>query len=228
MTEYHSKPVTSTQQGLHPKLDKTLQRHIDSAYQKPIQDHNQKAFDALVERLNKRDYDRIYMDSCCGTGMSTHALAESSPGTLVIGIDQSLKRLEKNTWHHKLGGTHFMQANCEDIWRMCARQSIAFDEHSILYPNPWPKTEHLKRRWHGHPVFPYLPKIAQKTILRSNWALYLEEFHHAWQILGQPHGNLGALKIDEPLTLFEKKYVASGQNIFELTLASSYKFGPVD
>jgi tRNA (guanine-N7-)-methyltransferase len=217
----NSKVVTSNQAGLHQKLDEVINKHIHSDYKKPYQQHNLVAFAELKDWLNLQSVNSLILDSCCGTGMSSMQLAEMNPSSLVIGIDQSFKRLNKQLEGIvKPDNCLLLQANCEDIWRLCIDDNIQFDSHYILYPNPWPKSVHLIRRWHGHPVFPYLKKLTGKTILRSNWRLYLEEFNRAWFLLTKKQSVLSALEVQQPLTLFEKKYFESGQALFELIVKS--------
>ena len=93
-------------------------------------------------------------------------------------------------------------------------------KHFVLYPNPWPKSKHLQRRWHGSAVFPEMIQIGQEIILRSNWRLYLEEFQAASTIAGLT-GELSSVIDDEPLTPFEAKYKASGQECFQLNIQIS-------
>ncbi|MGX5172914.1 tRNA (guanine(46)-N(7))-methyltransferase TrmB [Aliikangiella sp. IMCC44653] len=218
---YHSKVVTSNQIDLHPRLEQTVLKHIKTDYLKPYRQHNLDAFNELQNKLLSFGYRRLILDSGCGTALSSQSLAAANPEALVVGIDQSLYRLSKANDKARLpNNLLLLQANCEDIWRLCVINKIKFDEHYILYPNPWPKSIHLKRRWHGHPVFPALIKLADETIVRSNWALYLEEFSVAWFVLS---GALIKPKIHAaqvPLTLFEKKYTLSGQQVYQLTLAA--------
>ena len=48
-----------------------------------------------------------------------------------------------------------LRANMIDFWLLVAHQSDwHITAHYILYPNPFPKSKHLRRRWHGHPVYP--------------------------------------------------------------------------
>ena len=212
----NSRSVNSNQAGIHENLDKLVVKHIQSSYQKPIQAHNLEAFDHLTDKLKSNDYQRIILDSCCGTAMSTFILAEQNSDALVIGLDRSFARLNKQNQN----GAHLencllLRANCEDIWRLCIDHGIVFNEHHILYPNPYPKSVHLKRRWHGHPVFPILSKLAKFTRLRSNWLTYLEEYARAWELVTQRRYEVSEVKVTQPLTLFEKKYAKSSQPIYE-------------
>jgi tRNA (guanine-N7-)-methyltransferase len=220
----NSKSVTSNQQGIHQRLTETVNRHIQSAYKKPYQQHNIEAFGQLQQKLNSPPKAAQYpqgliFDSCCGTGLSSITLAEQNPNALIVGVDQSFARLNKNTPEQIIpDNCLLLQANCEDIWRMCIEHKIHFEKHYILYPNPWPKSSHLKRRWHGHPVFPVLKDLAKQTIVRSNWPLYLEEFAQSWCLLTDNQHRVKQLIIEKPLTLFEKKYWLSGQTLFELVV----------
>lgn len=218
MTEYNSHIIESPQTGPHKRLQETVEKHIRCEFKKPFQQHNIVAFEQIESLISSSNAESLILDSCCGTGVSTFTLAQQNPTALVIGIDQSISRLTRNNeFRSKLPeNCHFFRANCEDLWRLFVQHKIIFDKHNILYPNPYPKTEHLKRRWHGHPAFPYLKDLSSEIELRSNWKLYLEEFALAWQLLTNKKLALTELKIETPLTLFEKKYQESGQKLWQL------------
>ena len=217
---YCSKIVTTNQIGINDKLVDLVQKHIHSEYRKPYQTHNLDAFRSLDETINSFNYQSLILDSCCGTAMSSFNLANRNPQSLVVGVDQSIHRLSKEgNEQSKPDNCILLRANCEDIWRLCLENNIIFEKHYILYPNPWPKSVHLKRRWHGHPVFPALKDLAKETELRSNWKLYLEEFAAAWQQLTTREFAVENLSFEQPLTLFEKKYSASGQDLFQLIVS---------
>ena len=207
---------------------------MECLYQKPIQAHNQLAFDqffakkkeweagitrAGLQGKGKQEFSDIILDSCCGTGRSSIMLAELNPKSLVVGLDQSGHRIAKGE-REAPKNLIFLQGNCEDFWRLCVDHNIVFSRHYILYPNPYPKAEHFKRRWHGHPVFPYLPKIAPYTELRSNWPGYLLEFSQAWEVLTKGASRVELFQPERYLTLFERKYTESGQEVFRLTVES--------
>ena len=85
--------------------------------------------------------------------------------------------------------------------------------HFLLYPNPWPKPGHLRRRIHGHPAFPLLVALGGRIELRSNWQLYVEEFGLAMSLSGRP-GAICRIDAVSPLTLFERKYRDSGHALW--------------
>ena len=211
----NSKTVQSNQQGIHENLETLVKRHLLSNYRKPIQRHNQQAFQHFLSQTETIKQPRI-LDSCCGTGQSTIELAKRYPDHWVIGIDQSEHRLSRVVEQPK--NLLLLQANCEDFWRLCVEASIRFEHHYILYPNPWPKKIHLKRRWHGHPVFPYLAKLSEDLTLRSNWPIYLEEFAESWFWLTGKRYSVESYEPENFMTLFEKKYALSGQALYQLKI----------
>jgi len=212
------KCIQSPQRGPYIHLKRVVSKHIETRYRKPYREHNLQVFEQIKELVAERAGKGLILDSCCGTGLSTQKLAEQFPDSLVIGIDQSASRLERKSesFESRADNSVLFRANCEDIWRLCVEYNIRFDQHYILYPNPYPKPEHFKRRWHGHPSFPYLEKLAHNTELRSNWALYLDEFEMAWELLTDKAFKREILSVSEPLTLFEKKYLESGQEVYRL------------
>lgn len=219
MNEYQSKNIINGQAEVHKNLQKIVKKHIDCDYKKPMQQHNVVAVETLKKVIAQQKKSELLLDSCCGTGLSSIALAKMYPDSLVVGVDQSGVRLSKDYQNIvRPPNLLLLQTNCEDFWRLCVEENICFDQHTILYPNPWPKSEHFKRRWHGHPVFPWLAKISPKTHLRSNWSLYLHEFSCAWAVLTERRFEVQPLSVTEPLTLFERKYSASGQPLYQLTV----------
>lgn len=207
----NSSPVQSNQPHTHPALPALVHRHLTNRWRKPVASHNQEAFDRLQDRLlNERR--PLIMDSFCGTGHSTTQLAQRYPDHLVVGVDKSAQRLSR---HEGPGQDYLLlRAECEPLWLLMAHAGITLEQHFLLYPNPWPKSIHLKRRIHGHPAFPVLLALGGKLELRSNWQLYVEEFGLALHLAGG-RGRVRALPPASPLTLFEQKYHDSGHQLWQ-------------
>ena len=91
---------------------------------------------------------------------------------------------------------------------MCIRDS--------LYPNPWPKAEHLKRRWHAHPVFPKILKTTKKIILRTDWEIYAEEFKKTLEIHKYNSLKCSSIKLSHGISRFEQKFIRQNRKIYEL------------
>ena len=93
-----------------------------------------------------------------------------------------------------------------------------------LCPNPYPKRQYEKRRWHAHHVFSQMPHLSPLTILLSNWLDDLEQTAIVASQLGfyasiwQHHTQLG----DAP-THFEQKYCQHQVPVYELRIVGLYK-----
>ena len=91
----NSAPVSSSQSGVHARLDSVVRRHLQTVWQKPLHAPTVDAFNRLIA-LPDFDPDRgIVLDSGCGTGSSTKLLAAQHPDHQVIGVDRSAARLSR-------------------------------------------------------------------------------------------------------------------------------------
>ncbi len=221
-----SRWISDAQQGIHKNIELVVNKHFLKVNQKPIAKHTQDAFDLLKPKvLNSIELGKpLIFDSCCGTALSTVIIAKQNPGALVIGIDRSAFRLAKEYNYNLPENALLVQAECADFWSLAHAESWKLEKHFILYPNPYPKSKHLKRRWHGHPAFPLLFSLGGELELRTNWKVYVDEFCMALGLgldrvvenrLGKTKVNAELIKPSEPLTLFEKKYAESGQPLYQ-------------
>ena len=204
--------VHSNQYGVHEDIAGTVKKHLQSAWQEPIPEHTRIAADKII-RLADEHGGPLILDSFCGTGMSTARLAALFPEALVIGIDKSQDRLTKHV-PGKTDNYHLIRASCEHTWAALAAVGIRCDRHYLLYPNPWPKKSHLKRRIHGHPAFPLLKALGGKVTLRSNWLTYVQEFADSMVFLDY-QSQITEIDPTDPLTLFERKYSANNENLWQ-------------
>ena len=218
-----SKSIITNQPGIHEKLDAIVQKHLTHRSKKPIQAHTQQAFDYVNERVQAHTGDIIF-DSCCGVGQSTRLLAKMNPKALVIGVDKSAHRINRNdnelleqTATHAVTNFILVRADLNDFYRLAVAAKWQVSKHYILYPNPWPKAKHIQRRWHGSAVFPEIMALSNTLILRSNWRLYLEEFQSAALLTGKK-GAITEVDDKQALTPFEAKYTASGQQCWQLLI----------
>ena len=225
-----SKAIISNQDGVHEKLEEVVKKHLSHAFQKPYQVHTQQAFEEMDKVVNTFLVDNptgdIILDACCGVGQSTRILAQQNPNALVIGVDKSDHRISRNVegYDAEDGFTadnyHLVRADLNDFYRLVKAANWPVSKHYILYPNPWPKSKHLQRRWHGSAVFPQMTSIGKQLILRSNWRIYLDEFQQAAKLVALQGEILVLPVVDSSvaLTPFEAKFQASEQVCWELTL----------
>ena len=212
----NSKEIESSQDGIHPRLIEYVKKHLDSNYQKPIQKFSAPIFSEVIEIAEASGLPLI-LDSGCGVGESTINLAKLHPNSFIIGIDKSKARIEKQS---SLRGENYLivRADLIDFWRQAVAANWKLEKHYILYPNPWPKPEHLQRRWHAHPVFPSILELGGEIEVRSNWKIYIDEFAEALSLKSKQM-KVEAFKPKDPITLFEKKYLESGHQLFRGTVA---------
>jgi tRNA (guanine-N7-)-methyltransferase len=270
-------PYTISCPPTHPDtLYRCVSKHVLTLDQylirKPIAPHTVAAFQLAQDKINLQACKSIILDSGCGTGRSSLVLGEEYPDSVVLGVDRSLARLERNVFcssEAKLAarqlqdGSGFeslstkddedyllfqqvadnvwlIRAELVDFWRCARQEGIVFDQHYLLYPNPYPKKARVQHRWYAHPSFPMLLQSSPHIVVRSNWEQYLQEMATAVQMADQVWRNstpaessttgtvsrkrvsiVGPhpLSQDEPSwTNFEEKYRRAGEATFELEL----------
>lgn len=201
---------STTQRGPHYNLSSLVNRHLTTKYLRPIPHHQLISF-AQINEFIAHTSRPVIIDSGCGVGLSSIKLAEQFYDHTVIGIDKSKDRLSRapKTPPNCL----LIQGDVIDLWRLIENASWSVARHYLLYPNPWPKACQVQRRFHAHPIWPTLVKLAPYFELRCNWRIYAEEAMIALQMLGQ-HPELSIKSDTEYLTMFEKKYLESGCEIY--------------
>ena len=215
MTHANSSQVVTNQTEAHPDLEALVRKHLQHSFSKPYSGYNETEFERVIDCIS-RDPRPVIFDSCCGVGESTVKLARAHPNHWVFGFDQSAKRTEQVKPESLPDNARVIRADVIDIWRLAVAEGLHLDKHFLLYPNPWPKKKHLKRRWHGHPVFSSLIELGGTLILRSNWPMYIEEFDEALELAGIYERKCSTLNEIDPLTPFERKYRDSGHKLQQL------------
>lgn len=221
MTFTPATPVTSSQQDIHENLHKTVLRHLNHCHQKPIAPHNQTAFNQAYQHWEMIGKPEVILDSGCGTGESSRYLSKHHPNCLVIGLDQSEKRLSHRDNEQLPNNCLLLRCECTDFWTLAEKAKWSFVLHTLFYPNPYPKTKHLQRRWHGSPAFHSLLQISQSIELRTNWEIYAKEFASALDIAkdnGFAHHDYVVTQYtgQETVTAFERKYKQSGHTLWQV------------
>ncbi len=216
----NSRFIHSAQDGPHADLATLLARHLAHPFRKPVADYNRAALaSALAARAAWNAQAPLILDAGCGVGWSTLRIAADFPGHFVIGVDQSLDRISRGKPLPVPANAVLVRADLVDFWRLLAGEGIRLARHYNLYPNPWPKIGHLARRWHGHAVFPVWRELGGVVECRSNWRIYIEEMAQALSLLGGQPVTAEAYATDAPMTPFEKKYLASGHQLWRCQAA---------
>lgn len=213
----NSRSVQSNQIDIHEDLEKIVARHLSSVFLKPISAHTQVAFEQALNFVQSKNQP-VILDACCGVGDSSRNLAKLYPHHTIIGVDKSDERIHKNRTETD-NNIILLRADLNDFYRLLSQaikqNQIQIAQHKIYYPNPWPKSAHIKRRWHGAPVFPDLVSVCANIEMRSNWVTYLKEFQFALNLVGI-NSQVKPIQVEHAMTPFEAKYNASGQTIYQL------------
>nr|WP_314628990.1 methyltransferase domain-containing protein [uncultured Noviherbaspirillum sp.] len=206
---------------MHEHLAQQVSRHASSVFRKPVTEYNRAAFDTSLAAWRDHGSMPLILDAGCGVGLSTLHLARQFPTHFVIGVDQSADRLARNVqWPGDLPANCIhVRADLVDYWRLLQQAGIGLARHYILYPNPWPKKQHLGRRWHGHPVFPTIVALGGAFECRSNWRIYVEECAAALTQLSGIAVPVESLDAAQPITPFEEKYRASSHALWRCRVA---------
>ncbi|NLF53056.1 MAG: methyltransferase domain-containing protein [Thauera phenolivorans] len=217
MSYANSRIPESAQQGIHENLARLVDKHLAEPFRKPFADYNRAALEAAL--AGRPPGAPLILDAGCGVGHSTIQLARAHPDHWVIGVDQSADRLaRRKPYPAALMPTNmvFVRADLVDFWRLLDEAGLRLARHYILYPNPWPKIGHVTRRWHAHPVFPFVVRLGGVLECRTNWRVYAEEFAFALgRILGAPVP-WETFEAPAPLTPFERKYRDSDQLLYRV------------
>ena len=217
--------VTSSQAGVHPHLEKTVRRHLETQWSQPF---HQPTIDVYRQLENETIFSAgqpIILDSGCGTGKSTQRLADLFPGHIVIGVDRSHVRLSKSgvsSSYFRSGNCILLRAELSTFWRLLADDRHSLERHFLFYPNPWPKPGHLLRRWHGHPVFPQLLCLGGEIEMRCNWEIYALEFAEAVTITTGAVVKVTNLQTESGVSPFEQKYLERRQSLFSVIVPAQY------
>jgi tRNA (guanine-N7-)-methyltransferase len=209
-----SSEVVSSQIAVHLQLEAIVQRHLQHPDRTPIATHSLSDWPELQSFLqNAKGH---VLDLGCGTGLSTIQLAERYPNHAVLGVDRSMDRLSRTDAVRP--NVRLARFDQFDLLRLCRQSNLIADKVYLLYPNPSPKPDQIKRRWHAHPIWPCLLATARAIELRTNWAIYAEEFASALRLSGiaaevRPLANI---KTEAALTRFEAKYHASGHALWQV------------
>lgn len=137
--------------------------------------------------------ERILFEAGCGHGHWLTDYAVEHPQTVCVGIDLISWRIRKGNdkkAKRALKNLHFFKAELGEFLEALP-EAICFERTVLLFPDPWPKARHHRRRM-VQPAF--LDEVARRTdpggefCFRSDdrpyfdWTVEHLEAHREWQI----------------------------------------------
>lgn len=214
----NSPAIVSSQIEPHPRLDEVVRLHGRGGFARPIPDHATATLVTLTRFLAGSAASEWWLDAGCGTGESTLALAQlAGPRRAVVGVDKSLARLDRGPLARGElpANVLLLRADLVDLWRLLLDAGCRPARQFMLFPNPWPKPDQLRRRWHGHPVWPVLWALCPSIEMRTNWFVYAREFARAAS-LSDGRARIERYAPAVALSPHERKYARSGHVLWRV------------
>jgi tRNA (guanine-N7-)-methyltransferase len=146
-----------------------------------------------VCRADLAGVDRMLFEAGCGHGHWLTDYAEANPGTICAGIDLISWRVRKGDEKKAKRGLqnlHFYKAELSEFLGALPA-AIRFDRTVLLFPDPWPKAKHHRRRMVQQS---FLDEVARRTdqggefCFRSDYRPYFDwtlehlSEHPEWEI----------------------------------------------
>ncbi|MDC3067444.1 methyltransferase domain-containing protein [Pseudomonadota bacterium] len=212
----NSRLVFSNQLKKNTKLLYCLEKNCQNDFTPSI---NKSTFEIYEQIKDCNDQKvPIILDNGCGTGSSSLWLAAQNPNAVVFGIDRSVNFIKINKYENVV----FAQVEISQLWRLLWEKKVQISKAFLFYPNPWPKSKHLTRRWHAHPAFKYLTDITNSLELRTNWELYALEAQASLEFMTDNRTSLSKFKPNHSISLHEDKYMKSGHDLFKLVSSKDF------
>lgn len=165
-----------------------------------------------------------------GAGKGTFLLhrAQARPEINFLGLEwarQICHYAADRACRWGLTNVRLLRADAEALFRNRVPDASLQRVH-IYFPDPWPKTRHLRRRIIKPP---FVELLHRKLKLGGQLAVVTDHMHYArqmaWVILNQPglatvnfprtHGAAAGERVG---TNFERKYIAQGRRFFSLAV----------
>jgi len=173
---------------------------------------------------------KLALEIGAGSGLFSLEFARENPDWFLLSMERTANKyarflqLKKN-FPPLQENLYFLRADGVNVvTHWVPPHSI--DRLFLLYPNPHPKAKQANLRWHNMIFFEELLKRLKPdgvVELRTNLEWYLREFKEKVRSenLLIPETERLLPKDHPPQTAFEKKYLARGENCFQLILKKS-------
>ncbi len=178
-----------------------------------------------LEKASKR-----IVEIGCGKGRFLIEMAEKNPQIRFLGfeiINKSYKIAKKRAEDKNLKNLLIVRKDAIPIISFNFPDNFV-DEYYFLYPDPWPKRRHRKRRWYFHPFFPEILrtlKIGGKITITTDNINYINEAFYLFKNFYHLE-ILRFSKVPENFkrTHFEEKFLKRGLSLYEIVGKKIKKF----
>ncbi|MCD4749434.1 MAG: tRNA (guanosine(46)-N7)-methyltransferase TrmB [Thermoanaerobaculales bacterium] len=180
------------------------------------------AWDRIFERPGP-----VHIDIGSGKGKFLLEIAKALPETNFLAVERAAKYHQmvcEKAAKRGIGNVRLLRTTAEDLlFRLVPESSVSV--LYVLFPDPWPKKRHHKRRF-------IKPEVTSQMvrILEPNGRLLVKSDHPGYaEVIGEVLRNTpGLTTIDPaeafknlPLTGFEGKYLAEGRQIHAFAMVRS-------
>lgn len=211
---------------IFPYQDKLVNWHkIFQLKQEPnIKIEEEKSNWNSLDEVNTRK-PKLCLEIGFGKGEVLVDNALKRPFDYFVGIEvysSGLAAVIREVKEKKIKNITLIQADAMDVLPDMFADNI-LDEMKILFPDPWPKKKHHKRRLlQDHFIEILINKMKKEGLLHiaTDWDTYakkiledLERFSELKNLF--PSYSVGR-QLDRPITSFEQKGINSGRDIYEM------------
>lgn len=201
------------------KTTKAQQRHLDEYFPKY----------GLALSENFLDFKQIFgnqnplvLEIGFGMGDSLFAEAEQNPQLNYLGIEvypAGVGKLLGASASANLHNVRVFKADAQDVIDKCIKDET-ISQIKILFPDPWQKTRHNKRRIIQPQFIEKIYRILQKDgvlIVATDWqdyAQHIAEVLTRSQLESKNPTSVYSQRYERPITKYEAKALKEGRKIF--------------
>lgn len=164
----------------------------------------------------------LLLDIGFGDGETTVALAQAHPDAAVLAIDvhtPGVAHLLRALAAHRVSNVRVMHADAVHVLEHCIPSHSVHGVH-MLFPDPWPKTRHHKRRFVQPTITDVMTdriKIGGTWHLASDWMPYVEAMTEVFA--ADPRWQGGIVdRPDRPITHYEARALREGRPVVDLLM----------
>jgi tRNA (guanine-N7-)-methyltransferase len=172
------------------------------------------------------EYDFLDIEIGAGTGMFALDYSKKYKDRALISIEKTTKKFSKfNNAFQKVNRDNLFPMQDNGIsWCAHHLKTESVDRFFFLYPNPNPKSGDLNKRFYAMPFMGFVIeclKLDGEVIFATNEKFYRDEaiffMTNEWKL--KLNKDLKITSSEEPLTLFEKKYLERGQTCYHFSFS---------
>jgi tRNA (guanine-N7-)-methyltransferase len=161
----------------------------------------------------------LVLEVGCGDGEATVALAAADPARDVLAVDvhtPGLGALLRRVEAARLRNVRAVEGDALEVLRRLSRGRL--DEVRVLFPDPWPKARHHKRRL----VTPSFAALVASRLrpggrlhVATDWPAYAEQVLEV--VAASPDLDGGAVpRPERPVTRFERRALREGRPVVDV------------